>query len=82
MSSVFIVPCFNPFKNGYSSLIFIYVSISINKFRFNGFEKAFRNRIIPTVTFSAHTSFYIFVAGNQIGKSVVCILNSSIGMEN
>jgi hypothetical protein len=57
--------------------------IFVNKLNFNGFKEAFCYCIIPTVTFSAHTSANPFIRNQYIiRESIVGMLDATVGMKN
>ena len=76
-----IIPGFNIFKNIQTHLFSGFEFCSINQLRFEGFEKAFSNRVIPAIAFTTHTLFG-FQRFQQIDGLFTSVLNSSVRMEN
>jgi hypothetical protein len=82
VSPATIIPAFDPFKYRKLSLLLVCKVLPVNPLYFDGLEEALSYRIIPAVTFSAHTLNNQLICLQDPGELVAGILGATVGVKD
>lgn len=77
-----VVPAFDPFKYRKLSLLLVCKVLPVNPLHFDGLEEALSYRIIPAVTFSAHTLNNQLISFQDLSELVTGILAATVGVKD